>query len=252
MTKFTTDPSTHYSPPIYNNSQLHTLPPFGRHFSLDDQAHTKINARLVIVKRFRGSSCCNHILNYAFRLILFDLPVQRTLADAKHFSRPAPVSLTSRNAAAIVARLHISHCHAMAIDHLSSPSVRSTSGMKSLARLGTIDHMDPAGRSSSRRRNSSTCSRRSTSLAHDELQLLRGHLTRRGRAHRQNGPGPSRMSAGMSDARISVPGRQHHHGLDQVPELAHVARPMRADEPLHRLGGDAPERAVVLSWRTPG
>ena len=41
-------------------------------------------------------------------------------------------------------------------------------------------------------------------------------------------------------------GRQHHHRLDQVPELAHVARPGRVHQPLHGLGRDPAEGAVVL------
>ena len=49
----------------------------------------------------------------------------------------------------------------------------------------------------------------------------------------------------MSDCPDLGSRRQHHHGLDQVPELADVAGPGSLDQPLHRLGRDAAEGAVV-------
>ena len=32
-----------------------------------------------------------------------------------------------------------------------------------------------------------------------------------------------------------VPRRKHHHALDEIPKLAHVARPRILDEQLHRI-----------------
>ena len=77
----------------------------------------------------------------------------------------------------------------------------------------------------------------------DELQLV----PRSPPAPRlATGPGGrSRPSSTSGDAGPDLGARgQHHHALDQVPELAHVAGP-GAHQPLHRLGRDPPEGAVV-------
>src|SRR5262249_52817998 len=41
-------------------------------------------------------------------------------------------------------------------------------------------------------------------------------------------------------------GREHHHALHEIPELAHVARPRILHEHVERLRRDPLERSVVL------
>ena len=43
-----------------------------------------------------------------------------------------------------------------------------------------------------------------------------------------------------------VVGREHDHALDQIAQLSHVPRPRILGQPLHRVGGNAVELAVVL------
>src|SRR5947208_481584 len=84
--------------------------------------------------------------------------------------------------------------------------------------------------------------------AEDEFQLLtpdsRPLAHRRRNRHRERPDALADVARDVAGADLALR-REHHHGLDQVTELAHVARPVRIHEDLQRVGGDALEVAVV-------
>ena len=79
----------------------------------------------------------------------------------------------------------------------------------------------------------------------------RRRCPRRPQPHGQQGARPLQhvgRDVGRPDLRA---GRQHHHGLDQIPELADVAGPGRVHQPLERLRRDPPEGALVGPGKLP-
>ena len=85
---------------------------------------------------------------------------------------------------------------------------------------------------------------------HDELQLAASSALfiseYRSDVHRQI-PGATVSDLSGQILRLDlVPGREHDHALDEVPQLADVPRPGILAEDLHRLGAYPVKRAVVL------
>src|SRR5882724_1584146 len=81
----------------------------------------------------------------------------------------------------------------------------------------------------------------------DEPELLAGDFAGGGGrdAHRQRAAPLADVAWDVRGADLAL-GREHHHRLDEILELADVPRPIGIDENLLRVGRDAAEVAVVL------
>ena len=180
---------------------------------------------------------------------LFDLPVQRTLADAELCSRLASISLTLSQRRDDGGPFYFSHCHAMPVNdiwrghRLCQLDLEGRNGA-----LGNLDDLDLAGALVQPAAQLLHLKPKIHEAPKYEFQLMwaRSRPCQTSVEHRKDGGSTLQDVRGDIRRADFGAGGQHHHRLDEVAELAHIPGPGGLHQPLHGVGGDTAEGAVVL------
>src|SRR2546425_3712468 len=245
-----------------------TIQTFWSSTATASEGHTRTQARHAahnsgsILKSAGAPARRERLLNRGFGAgliyrVFLEFAIEGPLTDSERLGRLAAIAVRLAQRGVDRRALHIRHGHPRFVDHR-------------LIRFGRcIERIE-------RRLDLSTPSRTSTNLdslhplcralldpppqrlklhlqfderTKDELQLLApGSETlprRRRDPHRQCARALPDVARNVRGTDLAL-GREHHHRLDEILELAHVAGPVGIDEDLQRVGCDTAEIAVML------